>query len=404
MPADTPKLKTDIAIAGGGFAGLTLGLSLAQSLGDGARIVVIDRQDAPGHPEAEARASAISAGSRRLLEVLGVWERLQSVAQPVTEIILTDSSLDAGVRPTLMTYRNTLESGEPASHIVPNEALAAALEAAVADAPSISIMRPARATGFSASDHAAIVTLAGGRTLEASLLLAADGRQSPMREASGIRSIGWSYHQRGIVTRVAHEMPHKGRAIQHFLPGGPFAILPLTGDRSCITWSEGADRARDILALDDESFLAEVDKRFAGRYGLLRLVGLARRYVGRRFALIGDAAHSVHPIAGQGLNLAFRDIAALTEVVTEAARLGLDFGDADALERYESWRRFDSTVSAATFDGLNRLFSNDWTLARSAREVGLGVVDRLPALKRLLVTEAAGLSGEVPRLLKGERV
>jgi 2-octaprenyl-6-methoxyphenol hydroxylase len=256
--------------------------------------------------------------------------------------------------------------------------------------------------------------LADGSDLEAALLVAADGRNSPMREAAGIGTIAWSYGQTGIVTRVEHELPHEGRAVQHFLPGGPFAILPLKGNRSCITWSEEAGRARVILALDDAAFLEEVDRRFAGRCGTLRLIGpraswplemhLARRYIDRRFVLVGDAAHGVHPIAGQGLNLGFRDVAALTEVLTEAARLGLDLGDADALERYQSWRRFDSAISAATFDGLNRLFSNDWTLMRSARELGLGLLHRLPAVKELLVAEAAGMTGDIPKMLRGQRV
>jgi 2-octaprenyl-6-methoxyphenol hydroxylase len=349
-----------------------------------------------------------------MLEVLGVWARLADAAQPVTEIELTDSSLDAGIRPTLLTYRNEIESGEPGSHIVPNEALTASLEAAVEGHPSVSILRPAIAKSICVDGPSVSIRLADGQVVRASLLIAADGRHSPMREASGITCVGWNYGQRGIVTRVEHEVPHKGRAVQHFLPSGPFAILPMRGNRSCITWSEDEATARNVLALDDEGFLSEVDQRVAGRYGTLRLVGpraswplemhLARRYVGPRFALLGDAAHGVHPIAGQGLNLAFRDIAALTECVTDAARLGLDLGDQGALERYESWRRFDSTVSAATFDGLNRLFSNDWTLMRSAREFGLGLVDRIPALKQFFVSEAAGLTGDVPRLLRGERV
>jgi 2-octaprenyl-6-methoxyphenol hydroxylase len=216
------------------------------------------------------------------------------------------------------------------------------------------------------------------------------------------------------VTCIAHDRSHGGRAVQHFLPGGPFAILPLVGNRSCITWSENAVEARRILTLDDAAFLAEVDKRFGGRLGAIRLDGprqswpletqLARAYIAPRFALLGDGAHRVHPIAGQGLNLAFRDVAALTEVLADGARLGLDLGDAILLERYERWRRFDSALSAATYDGLNRLFSNDTTLLRSLREFGLGVIDRLPGLKRAFVAEAAGITGELPRLLKGEPV
>lgn len=405
-------LKSDIVIAGGSYTGLTLALALAKSLGPEILITVVDREPAQSRRD-DVRAFAISAGARHMLELLGVWPLLEEEAQEVREILLTDSPLEAAVRPVLLTYNNILDSGEPASFIVPSGALSSAVAKVAKGVPSIRYI-VGRAEDFEAGDPFVKVNLADGRNIEAGLLVAADGRRSRLREAAGIKCIGWSYDQICIVTQVEHELPHNGCAIQHFLPGGPFAILPLRGHRSCITWSEDAERAREILTYDDNAFLAEVDKRFAGRYGRLTLAGsraawplemhLARRYVAHRFALVGDAAHGVHPIAGQGLNLAFRDIAALTEVVTDAVRIGLTPGDADALDRYERWRRFDSSMSAATFDGLNRLFSNDGTLLRSIREAGLGLVDRLPALKRLFVSEAAGLSGEVPKLLRGELV
>jgi len=405
-------LRSDIVISGGGYAGLTLALALAKSLGPEIAISVIDRGE-PSPAEHDVRAFAISAGSRHMLEVLGAWRLIKAEAQEVRQILLTDSPLEASVRPVLLTYDNTLESGEPASFIVPSGALSAAV-ANVAEGEASIRHISGLATSFEAGDPFLKVHLSDGRSIETSLLVAADGRRSRLRDAAGIKCIGWGYGQIGIVTQVEHELPHNGCAAQHFLPGGPFAILPLKGNRSCITWSEDAERAREILSYDDDAFLAEVDRRFAGRYGRLKLAGpraswplemhLARRYVAHRFALVGDAAHGVHPIAGQGLNLAFRDIASLTEVVAEAVRIGLTPGDADALEHYERWRRFDSSVSAATFDGLNRLFSNDATLMRSAREAGLALVDRFPALKRIFVSEAAGLSGEVPKLLRGELV
>jgi 2-octaprenyl-6-methoxyphenol hydroxylase len=230
---------------------------------------------------------------------------------------------------------------------------------------------------------------------------------------AGIKVVGWSYPQVGIVTTVSHAKPHRGRAIQHFLPAGPFAILPLAGDRSCVTWTEEAERGRAIVALDDAGFLAEVQRRFGYRLGTVQLAGpraswpldmhLARAFATNRFALIGDAAHGVHPIAGQGLNLGLRDVAALTEVIADAARLGLDVGSPAVLERYERWRRLDSMLSAATFDGLNRLFSNDVTVARTARDFGLGLIERMPALKSFFVAEAAGLTGDIPKLLRGQR-
>lgn len=404
--------RFDIVISGGSFVGLALALAVARTMGPGLRVALVDRKGFGEAQPNDVRASALSAASKQLLDVLDVWPRVADEAQPVARIELTDSPLEAGVRPVLTTYRNELSDGEPASYILPNRALSAALLDVVSAESGVHLLAGKTVTGFAAKDSGAQVTLSGGAQLSASLAVAADGRRSPLREAAGLKVVGWSYGQTGIVTRVTHERPHHGVAMQHFLPGGPFAILPLPGNRSCITWSERTDAARRILALDDDGFLAEVELRFGGRLGRLSLDGprqswplemhLARRYVAPGLALVGDAAHGVHPIAGQGLNLALRDVAALVEVLSDAARLGLGFGDFMALERYERWRRFDSATSAATFDGLNRLFSSDWTLLRSARELGLTVVDRMPGLKRLLVREAAGLSGEVPKLLKGE--
>ena len=244
------------------------------------------------------------------------------------------------------------------------------------------------------------------------MLIAADGRASRLRDSAGIKLLRWDYPQVGIVTTVAHSRPHGGRALQHFLPTGPFAILPLPQDRSAITWTEDATVARALLALDEAGFAAELAKRFDYRLGEVTQIGaraawplemqLARALIADRLALVGDAARVVHPIAGQGLNLGLRDVAALTEVITDAARLGLDTGAAMVLERYQRWRRLNSALSAATYDGLNRLFSNDWMLLRTARDFGLALVDQLPALKQFFVAEAAGLSGEIPKLLRGE--
>jgi 2-octaprenyl-6-methoxyphenol hydroxylase len=408
MPGENEQ-RFDIVISGASFAGLALARALAHTFGRDIRVAVIDRAPRTAAPPPDARAFALSAASRHMLEHLGVWQRVAGECQPVTGIDITDSGLDAGIRPVLLSYENMI-GGEPASTIVPSTALTRALAEAVAADTSVTFLAPAEATGFTAEPYAVEIALRDGEALTASLLVAAEGRKSPLREAAGIKTVSWSHGQTGIVTTVAHERRHLGRAVQHFLPGGPFAILPLPGNRSCITWSEQADEARRILALDDEAFLAEVDKRFGGKLGAITLAGprqswllethLARRYVLDRFAVIGDAAHIVHPIAGQGLNLALRDVAALVEVISDAARIGLDLGHADALLRYERWRRFDSWLSAATFDGLNRMFSNDWALARSARDFGLGLVDRLPGLKQVFVTEAAGLSGEVPKLLR----
>lgn len=414
--------RFDVAISGASYAGMALACALADALGDDLRIALIDRTAPPassssgGHTNGptDARAFALSAASRHLLQAIGVWDKIAHAAQPVTTIELTNSPLAAGIRPVLLRYDNVTGAGEAATHIVPAHLLGDVLRARVSAHRSVEMLAPATATGFTASDTSARVQLADGREITAALVIAADGRKSILREAAGIKLIGWDYAQTGIVTTVQHAHPHDGRAVQHFLPGGPFAILPLTGNRACITWSEEAQEAARILALDDTGFLREVEKRFGGRLGAITLEGprqswplsmhLARNYVAARFALIGDAAHGVHPIAGQGLNLGLRDVAALTEAVADNMRLGFDAGDAQALRRYERWRRFDSAVSTATFDSINRLFSSDATLLRSAREFGLGIVDRVPALKRFFVEEAAGLTGDVPKLLKGERI
>lgn len=413
MSSETPRF--DVVVSGASFGGLALACGLSWALGPDFKIALIDRvAQSTTVPTADSRASAISAASKRMLDVLGVWPLVADVAQPVTGIEITDSTLETGVRPVLLTYDNVTGDGEPATYIVPNGKLQAALRQRIESNSSLKLIAPTEAIDFGTNESSVEVVLGDGGAIGASLLVAAEGRRSRLREAAGIKVVGWNYPQIGIVVSVHHDRPHGGRAVQHFLPSGPFAILPLKGNRSCITWSEDTDEAKRILALDDAGFLAEVDKRFGGKLGALSLDGprqswplemhLARRYVGPRFALIGDAAHGVHPIAGQGLNLAFRDVAALVQVLSDAIRLGFDAGDAQALARYERWRRFDSTISAAAFDGLNRLFSSDYTLVRSGREVGLGLVDRMPALKRFFVGEAAGLTGELPRLLKGEPV
>jgi 2-octaprenyl-6-methoxyphenol hydroxylase len=407
--------RYDVVIAGGGSAGLALACALSDALGS-ARIAVVDQGPlSPAAGSDEPRAFALSAAAKRMLCVLGVWPEIAAHAEPVTAVDITDSSLEDAFRPVLLSCDNTVDGEEPATYIVEQGRLRHGLLLAAADRAGVALLGGRRAVGFAADEHGVRIDIAGQASpgcLRASVLVAADGRTSPLRAAAGIGVVRWSYPQTGIVTTVRLEEPHRGRATQHFLPAGPFAVLPLTGARACITWTEDAARAREILALDDAGFRTELEKRFGHRLGALSLAGpraswhldmhLARALVAHRFALAGDAAHGVHPIAGQGLNLGLRDVAALTEVVADAARLGLDVGSLAVLERYERWRRLDSALSAATFDALNRLFSNDWTLLRSARDLGLGLVERMPGLKRLFVAEAAGLTGDVPRLLRGE--
>jgi 2-octaprenyl-6-methoxyphenol hydroxylase len=403
----------DVMIVGGGTVGLALACALADALGPGGRIGLVDPAPPDGAPAApDARASALSAASKRLLDALGIWSAVAPHAEPVAAVDITDSSLGDLFRPVLVSYDNSVQGGEPATYIVENERLRSAVLDGMERRPGIARISGV-VEGWNPAEQG-IVSLADGCTLRAALVVAADGRSSRLREAAGIGVVGWRYPQVGIVTIVAHDKPHRSRAVQHFLPAGPFAILPLRGNRSCITWTEEESRGQAILALDDAGFLEEAEQRFGYRLGRIELAGprgawplamhLARALVADRLALVGDAAHLVHPIAGQGLNLGLRDVAALTEVVADAARLGLDVGSGVVLARYERWRRTDSAMSAAAFDALNSLFSNDWTLLRTARDAGLRLVDRMPGLKQLLVTEAAGLTGQVPKLLRGEPV
>lgn len=400
--------RTNVLIAGGGFAGLALALALRQSLGPSFGVTVAD--PALARPAVDARASAIAAATRRMLETLGVWPAVAPAAQDILDMVITDSRLDDAVRPVFLTFAGEVAPGEPFAQMVENGVLLAALtERAKVDAIAL---RATAVAGYEPGPHGVTVTLADGAVVETSLLVAADGMRSRLRDLAGITTVGWEYGQSAIVTTVKHEREHHGRAVEHFLPAGPFAILPLTGNRASLVWVETTAEAERIVALPDDAFHAELEKRFGLHLGELAAVGprqafplglaVARRFVDDRLALIGDAAHRVHPIAGQGLNLGLRDAAALAEAVADAARLGLDVGGPEVLERYQRWRRFDTMTMGLATDGLNRLFSNRSDLLRLVRDLGLGLVDRAPVLKRVFVREAAGLSGEVPKLLKGE--
>lgn len=408
--------KADILIAGGSFVGLSLALALAQASRGALSVVVVDRTplDRARAAESDGRASALTAASRHLLETIGVWGGVARHAQPFTGIDITDTPLENAVRRPLLHFDGDLEAGETSAVMLENHILRDALISRALNTESLDFIAPDTVTDFTAYSHAVSARLENGGDIETKLLVAADGRKSALRRMAGIRTIGWSYPQAGIVATLGIEKPHGGRAIQHFLPAGPFAILPLTENRVSLVWTEERSRAQDIVALDDEAFLAEAKKRIGGRFGALSIEGpraafpldmhLARSFVAERFALVGDAAHGVHPLAGQGLNIGLRDVAALAEVIVEAARLGLDPGSAQVLERYERWRRFDSAFSALAMDALNRLFTNDIAPLRAARDLGLGLVERAPALKRFFVREASGLTGSVPRLLKGESI
>jgi len=411
--------RYDVVIVGGGFVGRTLALALAKLAPPGFRIALVDAETP--HAESgsvenarvdDARALALSAATKSLLSVLDLWPALTDRAQAILAIEITDSKLNAGLRPHFLGFDDELKTGEPSAYMVEHGDLARVLAAAVAEQPAIDTFAPETVADYTSDAFGVTARLGSGEQIEARLLVAADGKRSRLRERAGIKCVAWSYPQIGIVTTVAHARPHQGKAVQHFLPAGPFAILPLKGNRSSIVWTEEKKTGHAIMAADETSFVAELAKRFGYRLGEIAVAGprqsfpldlqLARAFVADRLALIGDAAHVVHPLAGQGLNIGMRDVAALAETIVEAARLGLDIGAAPSLERYERWRRFDSAFSAAVMDGLNRLFSNDSAPLRALRDLGLGLVDRAPGLKRFLVSEAAGATGNVPRLLRGQ--
>src|SRR3954453_12303700 len=400
--------RADVLIAGGGFAGLALALALRQGLRDSVRIVAADPAFAAG-AKPDLRASAIAAAARRMFEALGVWEAVAEQAQPILDMVVTDSKLEHAMRPVFLTFAGEIEEGEPFAHMIENAPLNAAL-AAKARAQGIHL-RATAVTDFDYEGSRIAVSLGGGK-ISAALLVAADGAKSRIREQAGIATHGWNYGQSAIVTTVAHERPHQGRAVEHFLPAGPFAILPLKGNRSSLVWTETDAEAARIVALPDNEFHTELERRFGLHLGDIGVVGakrayplglfVARSFVAERIALVGDAAHVIHPIAGQGLNMGLRDVAALAEAIVDAARLGLDVGGADVLECYQRWRRFDTAMMGVATDGLNRLFSNESDVLRLMRDAGLGLVDRLPALKSFFIREAAGVTGDVPKLLRGE--
>ncbi|TXN31805.1 2-octaprenyl-6-methoxyphenyl hydroxylase [Methylobacterium sp. WL19] len=409
-----------VVIAGGGIPGLSLALALRQAHGDALEVTVFE----PGLDRAalrhRGRAFAVAAGGRRMLTRLGIWDGVAHAAEPILDMAISDSRLTDPVRPVFLTFGQDGDGesplvGEPFAHMVEAEYLVDALltaSKAVGVAFEPVGIRHAQANGRSIA-----LALSDGRETDATLLVAADGSRSRLREAAGIGWVGRSYPQTGIVATIGHERPHGGRAFEHFLPSGPFAILPLVdggalGHRSSIVWTERAADVEALIGGSREETLGEIERRFGLNLGRLVLedgpsahplsLGMARSFRGERLALLGDAAHVIHPIAGQGLNLGLADAASLAEEITEALRLGLDPGAKDVLQRYERSRRFDTFAMAAATDGLNRLFSNDILPVRLMRDLGLGLVDRMPGLKSLFIGEASASRGASPRLMRGE--
>ncbi|MGB3832569.1 MAG: ubiquinone biosynthesis hydroxylase [Mesorhizobium sp.] len=406
----------DVLIAGAGYVGLATAVSIKQARPSLA-VAVVDA--APeGTWRRDGRASAIAAAACRMLERLGVWDELAPETQAITDMVITDSRTSDPVRPVFLTFAGEVAPGEPFAHMIYNHDLNGALRRRAAEL-GIDIMEGIAVQAFDTDVGGVTVHLADGATLRARLLVAADGVKSRLRDMAGIKTVRWAYGQSGIVCTVAHERPHNGRAEEHFLPAGPFATLPLKPDkdgtnRSSIVWAERTEDAEKLVGGDELVFETELEHRFGLQLGEIRVMDkprawplgltLAREFVAPRFALAGDAAHGIHPIAGQGLNLGFRDVAALAEVVVEADRLGQDIGALDVLERYQQWRRFDTVQMGVTTDVLNRLFSNDIAPLRALRDVGLGLVERMPRLKEFFIRQASGLSGDTPRLLRGEAI
>jgi 2-octaprenyl-6-methoxyphenol hydroxylase len=413
----------DLAVVGAGLNGSLLALAAGEA---GLRTALIDRVPLASLTEAgfDGRTTAIAYTSQRLFEAVGVWREVAAQAEPILDIRISDAGHDGRASPLFLHFdhREAAEdpdSAAPMGWIVENRFLRAAMLRRLAACPAVELVAPAEVVDTERGPHRATLTLQDGRRLETRLVASAEGRSGTMREDAGIGARAWSYDQIAIVLVARHQRPHGGTAQEKFLPGGPFAILPMRDGaegehRSSIVWTERAEIGRRLLELDGARFQAEFARRFGTHLGDVSPMGPrwwfplglvhADRYIDERLVLVGDAAHGIHPIAGQGYNLGVRDIAALVEVLIDCKRLGLDVGAADTLERYVRWRRADNLTMVAATDLLNRLFSNDIAPLRLVRDLGLAAVNRVPRLRRFFVRHAMGLEGDLPRLIRGERL
>jgi 2-octaprenyl-6-methoxyphenol hydroxylase len=419
--------RFDLAIVGAGLNGSLLALAAGEA---GLSTALIDRVALTTMSQAgfDGRTTAVAYTSQRLFAALDVWDEIAPEAEPIRDIRISDAGHDGRASPLFLHFDHREAATEgteaaPMGWIVENRFLRAALLRRLAACPQVELIAPDEVIDSKRDLDKAELTLKSGRRIAARLIASAEGRFGSMREDAGIGARAWSYNQIAIVLVAKHERPHRGVAQEKFLPGGPFAILPMTDGpssdgstsehRSSIVWTERADLARHLLELDAPRFQAEFARRFGNHLGAVAPIGPrwsyplslvhADRYVDTRLVLVGDAAHGIHPIAGQGYNLGVRDIAALVEVLIDAKRLGLDVGGADTLERYAQWRRADNLAMVAATDLLNRLFSNDIKPLRLARDLGLAAVNRVPPLRRFFVRHAMGLVGDLPKLIRGER-
>jgi 2-octaprenyl-6-methoxyphenol hydroxylase len=396
--------KADVMIIGGGMVGISLAIALAQS---DVRVTVVDKEDLHSQlvPEFDGRVSAISLGSQRVLNAIGAWDAMLKEAEPILDIRVADGDSTAHV------HYNYQDVGDaPMGHMVENRHIRTALLARARELPALTLLAPMQVKNITRDQYSATITLTDGAVWKTPLVIAADGKRSRLRAECGIKTIETSYDQTAIVCTIEHEIPHGGLALERFLPAGPFAALPMKGNRSALVWTEPQAKAPQMLALNDDAFVKEINARLGDFLGKVTPVGkrfsyplhliLATRYIDTRLALIGDAAHAIHPIAGQGVNVGFRDVAALTELILDAQQLGLDIGSQNVLEHYQRWRRFDSMSMGAITDGINRLFSNDRMSLRVARDTGLRIVNNAPVLKRFFMQHAMGLLGDLPKMMQ----
>ncbi|MET3589162.1 2-octaprenyl-6-methoxyphenol hydroxylase [Bartonella silvatica] len=401
--------QCDLLIAGGAVVGLTLAIALKQAAPE-LKVNIVDASPQHDTPAYNIRALALSAAAIRMFKQLQCWDPIVSHAQPIHTMTITDAYANDPVKPTLLTFEGDVTPNEPFAAMVEHRELISVLKKRAKDL-DITVITNMRVVDFRQEEQHTTVTLSNDETWQTKLLIAADGARSKLRTKAGLRNFLQPYKQTAIICTIEHEKPHHGRAIQHFLPAGPFAILPLKGNRSAIVWNESHKTAQYYLKSDALIFETELEKRVGHRLGELSWNGerqafplnlsLTRQCIRSRFALIGDAAHTIHPIAGQGLNLGLRDSAALAEVIIETARLGLDIGSLTSLERYQSWRRFEIMRMALSNDWLNKLFSNDRFFLRILRGAGLGIVNQSPKMKKYFIQVASGLTPNAPRLLRG---
>ncbi len=404
------KTDADILIIGGGLNGPSLALALAQA---GLHVIVVDAtpREIREMPEFDGRSYALALASTRVLEGIGVWRELASQAQPILQIKASDGRAGEGSAPFFLHFDDAeLEEG-PMGHMLEDRFLRAALLAAMDAEDRIRQVSGVAAIAQEISGTGVSVHLENGETVTARLLVGCDGRDSPTAARAGIRRTGWDYGQTALVCAVEHARAHEGCAYQFFMPAGPLAILPLPGNRSSIVWSEATETAATIHALDESGYLEALCPRFGYFLGKISLAGkryayplkltIANSFIAPRLALVGDAAHGLHPIAGQGFNFGLRDVAALAEVLVLAARRGEDIASPLVLERYQQWRRFDTMMMAVGTDSVNRLFSNDNALLRGVRVLGMGAISAIPTLRQRFMREAAGLTGDLPRLMRG---